>query len=202
MKKIMETIISLLVFLLIFNNDVYASDSKKKAIRAYQNLLNSSTIQWGKDYTVSTKNCSFAMAYIDKNIIPELIVYSKNVLHMQGHGHGKLYTYKNGKLKPIGTVQMDNHKFIYYKKKGIYLDSFILSGEDTSWELLKGGKTKLLFGQRKYVMNSDAIYYDSNRKEITKKQFSSLRNKYIGKGKKSKSKFHKVTKNNIKKYLK
>lgn len=130
MKKSITTIIFLFSFLLILNKNVYASNSKKKAIQAYRNLLNHSTVQWNKDFTVSTKDCSFAIAYIDNNNIPELILYNDNILHKLGKG--KLYTYKNDKLKLISTVQMDDGKFVYYKKKGIYRSCFILSGEDIS----------------------------------------------------------------------
>lgn len=40
--------------------------------------------------------CSFALAYIDNNNVPELIVSNSLDVPHAG-GHGRIFTYKNGK---------------------------------------------------------------------------------------------------------
>lgn len=78
---------------------VQAASQKSMAIQAYKKFLSNATIPWEDDWNVRASRCSFALAYIDNNNVPELIVSnSLNSLDVpHAGGHGRIFTYKNGK---------------------------------------------------------------------------------------------------------
>lgn len=51
-----------------------AVSTKKKALKAYSKMLSKKTIKRTGHTTMKTKDCKFAIAYIDNNSVPELIV--------------------------------------------------------------------------------------------------------------------------------
>ena len=75
---------------------VQAASQKSMAIQAYKKFLSNATIPWEDDWTVRASRCSFALAYIDNNNVPELIVSNSLDVPHAG-GHGRIFTYKNGK---------------------------------------------------------------------------------------------------------
>lgn len=187
--------------------NVEAASSKSKAIKAYKAFLSQKTIPWGTDsyYTaVPTKNCSFALVYIDKNSVPELVV--KN-LHDITHiaGFGVVFTYKNGKVQPVSNIQLDG-KFYYYKKKGIYAGSYLSSGVlSYSYCKMSGLKSVAKLAERKDTFTGKKSYYKANSgsgKVISKSKFNSSLKKLVGSAKRSTAKFYRNTKKNRTKYLK
>ena len=75
---------------------VQAASQKSMAIQAYKKFLSNATIPWEDDWNVRASRCSFALAYIDNNNVPELIVSNRLDVPHAG-GHGRIFTYKNGK---------------------------------------------------------------------------------------------------------
>lgn len=181
--------------------------SKSKALKAYKAFLAQSTIPWGRDtyYTaVPTKNCSFALAYIDNNSVPELVVSNaQDITHVAGWG--VVFTYKNGKVQPVDNIQLDGD-FYYYKKKGIFASSYLGSGElSYTYSKMSGVKAaeKLLEG--KNIISGKKSYYSlsaDSRKQISKSKFNSALKKLVGSTKKTKVKLYKNTSTNRTKRLK
>lgn len=186
-----------------------AASAKAKALKSYRKLLSGSTISWGNSsWQVSLANCSFAIAYIDKNAVPELIIYNtQDTFHASGYG--MLYTYQGGKAVYVGTLSM-NTKFYYYKKKGILIDNYTGSGVGVNsyCQLSKGTLIPKLTNNVEYSVDGKAdkqTYYDSsdsqNFKQLTKTKFNRLLKKLVGTSKKSSVTFRSNTKANRKKYL-
>lgn len=122
MRKNFEKIIMgilLLSCICILGQPVQAATQKSKALKAYKTFLSKNTVTW-HSYSpkeINLKKCKFALAYIDKDSIPELILYSAGNANSHADGYYELYTFKNGKVKFV-TNLMDG--FSCYKKKGIF----------------------------------------------------------------------------------
>lgn len=122
MRKNFEKIIMgilLLSYICILGQPVQAATQKSKALKAYKTFLSKDTVTW-HSYSpkkINLKKCKFALAYIDKDSIPELILYSAGNANSHADGYYELYTFKNGKVKFV-TNLMDG--FSCYKKKGIF----------------------------------------------------------------------------------
>ena len=116
---------------------VQAASQKSMAIQAYKKFLSNATIPWEDDWNVRASRCWFALAYIDNNNVPELIVSNSLDVPHAG-GHGRIFTYKNGKVQRVADLYMDNSKFSYYKKKGVYADSYAQGGVTNTYYKLSG----------------------------------------------------------------
>lgn len=200
----------LLTLLFIPAPNSLAASKKSKALKSYRQLLSGSTIAWGDStWQVSLKNCSFAIAYIDKDAVPELILYNTtDTFHASGYG--MVYTYRDGKAVYAGTLSM-NGKFYYYKKKGILIDSYTGSGVGvfSYCQLSDETLTTRLTKNVEYSVAGKAsrqTYYDAsdsqNFKQLSKAKFNRLLKKLVGRTKKSGVTFRSNTKANRKKYLK
>lgn len=195
------------IMLLLPGTEVQAASAKSKAIKAYKSFLSQKTIPWGTDsyYTsVPSKNCSFALAYIDKNTVPELVVRNmRGITHIAGFG--VVFTYKNGKVQPVANIQLDG-KFYYYKKKAIYAGSNLSSGVlSYSYYKMSGVKSTAKLTERENIFSGEKTYYKANSgngKVISKSKFTSSLKKLVGSTKRSTAKFYKNTKKNRTKYLK
>lgn len=195
------------VMLLLPTAQVQAASAKSKALKAYKAFLSQTTIPWGTDsyYTaVPSKNCSFALVYIDKNTVPELVVKNmSDITHVAGFG--VVFTYKNDKVQPVANIQLDG-KFYYYKKKGIYAGSYLSSGMlSYSYCKMSGVKSTAKLTERKDTFSGKKTYYKANSgngKVISKSKFTSSLKKLVGSTKRSTAKFYKNTKKNRTKYLK
>lgn len=187
-----------------------AASTKAKALKAYRKMLAGSTLEWGEsNWYVSTKNCKFAIAYIDNNSIPELIIRN-DVDTYHASGYGLLYTYRKGKVQFVDVLSM-NSKFYYYKKKGIFTDNYTGSGvSSTIYQKLSRGKSVTKLGKDiEYDWDgnvSRATYTDcsnsSNYKQISKSTFNRKLKKLVGSTKKNTVKFRANTKANRSRYLK
>ena len=58
------------VLLVAFTGSVQAASQKSKALKAYNQFLSKTYIDWETGY-VETKDCSFALACVDKDNVPE-----------------------------------------------------------------------------------------------------------------------------------
>lgn len=186
-----------------------AASAKSKALKAYRKLLSKSTIKWNEYGTyVKTKNCSFALAYVDNNSVPELILQTYDTSHAEGYG--SLYTYRNGKARLVTGLSL-NGSFRYYKKKCIFIDNYTGSGvsQDYYTKLYKGKAYTKLGKATEYDWNgniSRKTYTNcsnsSSYRQISKSTFKKRLKKLVGSRKVRTVIFRANTKYNRSKYLK
>lgn len=193
-KKRMAGLLLFAVLLIALTASVQAASQKSKAIKAYDRFLSGRYIDW-ESKKVETKDCSFALVYVDKDNVPELLVWGggRNVYHAVGYG--RLYGYKNGKVKMLGKLR---DGFQYYKKKGVYVAIGHLRGEIKSYQKISGSSSKQVVGK---FTNTKTSYY-ANGKSISKSTFNKKLKKLVGNKKPSYAKSYKNTAANRKKYLK
>lgn len=195
------------VFVLSAPQQASALTQKQSAMKAYKTFLAKSKISWG---TVSVKasKCKFAVAYIDNNSVPELIVYSPEP--SQAAGYARLYTYSSKKVKLVSSLRgatvgsNSSYVFNYYKKKGIFVDtSFSAGSEGYHYTKLSGTKaTRKVTSGYSYLTGKWSYRNDSTNKAITKTKFNSLLKSLKGSASKTKAAFHSNTSANRTKYLK
>lgn len=190
-----------------------ASSKKEKAVKAYNKMLSESSFKvktdamsGNKKITVKYKtiNCSFAVAYIDKDSIPELIVKNHNdTYHLIGHG--AIFTYKNGKVKQVAPLQLDS-SLKYYKKKGVIIDNYTGMGYSCNYyKKISNGKAKQFAQTEKNVGNPGSRktrYFDANREKISKSTFDKMLKEYVKSSKPVKANFLENTAANREKHLK
>ena len=85
---------------------------KKKAYAAYKKLLSKSQIKVDKWYSVKSSDVYFNIGYINNDKMPDLFVFYG--AGARNYANAMIYTYKNGKVKKIGTTGGD---FLGYYKK-------------------------------------------------------------------------------------
>lgn len=205
--KILFLMTAMLTLLLAAGMTTQAASQKTKAMRAYKKMMAKTSI-YKEDWKMKTANCEFAVAYIDNNSVPELIVYNDTDIPHVG-GYGMLYTYRGGKVRYVTGLTMDDKSSLgYYKKKGILTDAYAQMGmKGEKYIRLKKAKVSSVL-YKSYMMNGyswklDTCYkYASNRTvEISKKSFSKKLKSYIGSRKMTKFKFYANTAANRAKYL-
>lgn len=204
LKKIINIFLcGLMVFVMNPYSQSYAKTTKLRTLDAYKVLLSGKSVKWGDtDSQIPLENCSFALAYIDNNSVPELILQN---LGDTSHaiGYGLLYTYKNNKVVCLGELSM-NDTFYYYKKKGIYIDNYTGMGVSSDfYKKLSGIKTstKLIMRKNYLADNSVDCSYSTGSNEITKAQFKKKLRKLVDSKKKTALRFCKNTSSNRSKYL-
>lgn len=158
-----------------------AASAKTKALKAYKSMLASKAkLEKFGIYRAD----SFAIAYIDNDNVPELIVNGADFQDTQF-----LFTYKNGKIKKVGAYLLQMHDappFVYYKKKGVFR-AVVYWVESVSQEYytLKNGKTNLIIfkfknGYDKKENGWYRWYRDRGSKKISKAAFNKLLKKKTG----------------------
>lgn len=179
-----------------------AASAKTKAMKAYRAFLSKKSITWDKGYKVSTKDCKFAIVYVDNDKVPELVVYATTVPHVAGFG--RLYTYRKGKVSRVGAIDLDDKKFHYYHKKGIYVSRYAMGGVFDGYFKLSKGKGALKLQKNKYIYANytETTYSNAKRKTLSRSQFNRELKKLVGGKKQSSAKFYKNTEKNRKKYCK
>ena len=65
----------LAVFLAVPCVKTEAAPAKKKAVKAYKEFLAKEKISWDENWEVPADECKFAIVYIDKDDVPELVLY-------------------------------------------------------------------------------------------------------------------------------
>lgn len=214
-KKIF--LLTLLLLMSMTSLTAQASSTKTKALKSYAKLLSKSKISTNK---LKSSGCSFALAYIDNNSVPELVIKSFQL--GSSNGYYVVYTYKNGKAVQIGNLL--GTSFGYYKKKGVFRDMRYFThpmggpGDQTTYYKLSNGKitsmlSKAVYEPDPFYKRTKSMYYyyycagsdSSNYKSIKKSNYNSRLKKLIGSKtltKDTKMKFYKNTAANRKKYLK
>ena len=182
-----------------------ATSTKTKAMKAYNTFLSRKTVKVAND-TVPSAKVKFAIAYIDNDDVPELIVrgthtYSIGLQSGKPTDHGfQVYTFKNGKVKKTGLFYaidkidpgIDASITKYYKKKNC-----VIAVENYS-----GDKYTDIRGKVSLIKFNDSFYTGNRDKKITKKEFAKTLKKIVGSKKATTVKYYKNTKANRKKILK
>lgn len=212
-KKWLLGILMCLMFVLVMvpSQNAQAASNKTKALKAYRSMLAKKTLKVNDWTTYQTKNCRFAIAYIDDNSVPELIVYNdKDVSHFQGFG--ALYTYHKGKVQLVSTLTLDTRSRLgYYKRTGWFMDNTTYQGYGTDTiQKLAAGKLKtntvyyrsVEYNGSRYVITGFSMMANGSYQSYDATTFNrSLTHNTKGE-KFRKFKFYKNTKKNRLKYLK
>ena len=175
-RQVKRGLFILLAVILLLPTPVMAASKKKKALKAYAAFLSKPSIKRGIWDTLYTKNCSFAIAYVDNNNTPEMVLYHEDSCHALGWL--SLYTFRGGKVALVGYMYGDYLATLgYYKKTGILLDNYTVQGSGGYW----------------YIKLSEGKFVACDDKEIKK---------VIRRKKLTKYRFHKNSKKNRRRYLK
>ena len=206
--KVAVVLSMLITLILACGMTSQAASQKTKAMKAYKKMMTDKYI-YKENWRMLTKNCHFAVAYIDNNSVPELVVFNDwDIPHLGGYG--MLYTYRNGKVQYVTGLTLDEKKTLgYYKKKGILTDAYAQQGmKGVSYLKLKSGKVSDVL-YKEYVAKGNSwklkTYYKYASKKltkVTKSKFNKALKSYVGSKKFTKFKFYKNTASNRKKYLK
>ena len=164
------TLILLLLFTLFAPAaNVNAASKRTKALTAYQKKLTSLDSRYNK----------FALIYLDKDSIPELLITPDFSVHAVA---GEVYTYTGGKLKQLKYAGSDYGRLIYSKKKSVVSNSAWINGYgavSTFYRFNKKGKgTKLKTFEEASLPKT---LYKINGKKVSKKKFNSEYKKMIKK---------------------
>ncbi|MDO5132580.1 MAG: hypothetical protein Q4D81_06325 [Eubacteriales bacterium] len=204
-----------MVFCLIPAMSGEAASTKSKALSAYKKKLSQSTITVlpkgekvldRNDNYVTYKsskksNVEFAIAYIDNNNVPELILEDKN------YGYG-VWTYRNGKVKCVLWGDTYDAPYGYYRKKGIYEDIAYSEGTPFTkcFYKFKDGKMTLKLSKFVYEKgHAEADYYIGGTysgRQVSLAEFRKKLKSYVGNTKVTKIKMKSNSKKNRNKYLK
>lgn len=197
-----------------------AASKKSKAISAYKKMLSKNTvtvipkkIRFGRFLRTrepaKSKNVMFAIAYIDNDSVPELILLD-SATEFCG-----IWTFRNGKVENVDIIQAayDIPKGYgtkvtgYYKRKGIFQEvSVFPGGYNKSFSKISNGTAEeVLFAVKDRGDTAEQYYYngsDGASKKISKGKFNKKLKSYIGSTKLTKTVMRKNTESNRKKYLK
>ena len=161
----------LLMFFTLFAPaaNVNAASKRTKALTAYQKKLNH----------LDPRQNKFALIYLDKDSIPELLITPDFSVHAVA---GEVYTYTGGKLKQLKYAGSDYGRLIYSKKKSVVSNSAWINGYgavSTFYRFNKKGKrTKLKKFEEAYLPKT---LYKINGKKVSKKKFNSEYKKMVKK---------------------
>ena len=167
--------------------NVNAASKRTKALTAYQKKLKK----------LDSKIYKFALVYLDKDSIPELVITSKESIHAV---YGEIYTYNNGKLKNLKYAGSDFGQFIYSPKKSVACNSSWINGYgavSTFYRFSKTGKSTKL--KRFDAIVNPKTSYKINNKKVSKKkyyaEYKKMEKKYPLKQISLKNAFNLTTKN-------
>lgn len=120
--------------LVIPKTNGYALTQKQRALNAYKQFLAKSNVsvlapgqrclECGRPYKYTPTRASlvsFGLAYIDNDNIPELILKTDNDYSSGSHKVTAIFTYVNGKIKRVKSLNNDYAQFNgYYYKTGCF----------------------------------------------------------------------------------
>ena len=162
-QRILVAILTLCMLFTLFAPaaNVNAASKRTKALTAYQKKLTRLDSRYNK----------FALIYLDKDSIPELLITPDFSVHAVA---GEVYTYTGGKLKQLKYAGSDYGRLIYSKKKSVVSNSAWINGYgaiSTFYRFNKKGKgTKLKKFEEAYLPKT---LYKINGKKVSKKKFNS-----------------------------
>lgn len=179
---------------------VQAASRKSKALKAYKNYMQK-----------QSKDSIFAVLYLDKDSVPELIYYlpSKEIY--------KIYTWKNNQMKRVYSFDLysgempEGHRIThYYKKKGAFITIPHVGVAGCSGEnyyVYKNNKYVPALGRTKspegvkYWRYKPGKYSKYTPTAITKSQFHKALKKQVGTKKATKIKYYSNTAKNRNKQI-
>lgn len=204
-KLLLLLALSLLIGIAAPCAKVQAASQKSKAIAAYKKLLTQKTVTFDGNRKITMKNCKFALAYVDNNSVPELLLDTTS----KGNGYRyKVYTYSGGKAK---IAYESVNPIRYYPKKGIVAE--VMSGEYsiTIYAKMNVDKSKRvhLLSKESFKVDGKVLGTDYREgsyltqfKNITKAAFNSQLKKLVGTAKLTAPSYKTNTAANRSKYLK
>ena len=139
--------------------NVNAASKRTKALTAYQKKLKK----------LDSKIYKFALVYLDKDSIPELVITSKESTHAI---YGEIYTYNNGKLKNLKYAGSDFGQFIYSPKKSAACNSSWINGYGAVSTFYRFRKTSYKINNKKVSKKKYYAEYKKMEKKYPLKQIS------------------------------
>lgn len=193
---------------LLFSMNTLASSARSKAFKAYRNYLSKSRVyifpkghkgsRWGyhrgsygyykaKYKGSPAKRLMFAIAYIDKDNIPELIVRDQD-------WGGTLYKYSGGKLRRV--LQYDYYEGIsaYYERKSVIVERHSTEGTPyyEYYGVLKSRKS-MVFGSAEHFHTRPIYYLKGRKKAVSKKMFDRAIKSRVGGARRMEMKWYENT---------
>lgn len=113
------------------SNSYVDTEESYEACMIYNEFLSQESIirdVGGMEYEWYLGNCDFALAYIDDDDIPELLLYNwPDTDHVAGYGI--LYSIKNGEIFEVKSLSLNDVRGIgYYERTGWYMDQYASTG--------------------------------------------------------------------------
>lgn len=170
-QRILVAILTLCMLFTLFAPaaNVNAASKRTKALTAYQKKLTRLDSRYNK----------FALIYLDKDSIPELLITPKETVHI---ATSDVYVYTGGKLKKLKYAGSDFGRLVYSRKKSVVSNSAWINGYgaiSTFYRFNKKGKgTKLKKFEEAYLPKT---LYKINGKKVSKKKFNSEYKKMVKK---------------------
>lgn len=140
--------------------NVNAASKRTKALTAYQKKLTSLDSRYNK----------FALIYLNKDSIPELLITPKETVHI---ATSDVYVYTGGKLKKLKYVGSDFGRLVYSRKKSVVCNSGWINGYGavaTFYRFKKNGK-KTKLKKFEEIANPTALF-KINGKKVSKQKYN------------------------------
>lgn len=223
-RKVSGFVLLLMLLLLLTDVHPQAASAKKKALKAYKAFLSKKTVTVIPNKTVLAEDdgftirykptpagkVRFAIAYLDNNSIPELLVLESSHKYDSGSQGLGIFTWKNKKVVRVGYLvggagvaysYFSPKSIGYYNRRALMIQSDVSEGVYSTYYKLKNGKLKMEIYKADYY--GEVSYgRGASYKELSRKQFNRLIRR-LTKGKKMKKLvFRANTPANRKSYLK
>ena len=145
-------------------------------MQAYAKALSAQTIKWSRR-DVALKGSKFAIVYLNKDDIPELLVSnSANASHADGYE--SIYTYKDGKVLRLGGTSA--YFTGYYPRKNLIRSEDMHMGVETEiYSVISGKILKDVLLRHKEEGRKGRTYYykcvtSKKKKAIDNKQYQKM----------------------------
>lgn len=161
-QRILVAILTLCMLFTLFAPaaNVNAASKRTKALTAYQKKLTRLDSRYNK----------FALIYLDKDSIPELLITPKETVHI---ATSDVYVYTGGKLKKLKYAGSDFGRLVYSRKKSVVCNSGWINGYGavaTFYRFKKNGK-KTKLKKFKEIANPTALF-KINGKKVSKQKYN------------------------------
>lgn len=161
-QRILVAILTLCMLFTLFAPaaNVNAASKRTKALTAYQKKLTRLDSRYNK----------FALIYLDKDSIPELLITPKETVHI---ATSDVYVYTGGKLKKLKYAGSDFGRLVYSRKKSVVCNSGWINGYGavaTFYHFKKNGK-KTKLKKFEEITNPTALF-KINGKKVSKQKYN------------------------------
>lgn len=173
--------------------------AKADYVKAYTDIL--MNISKEIPEIADAANARFALAYIDNDGIPELVV-------SEGDAHASaciLFTYRDGKAVNLGPFG-GYGTLTYYEKGGVIVDGYGNNGHfiEAVYTLENGVAALAFEGETQAEVGGEVYFIDGI--EVSEKEYNTAKSKIVPKGAKEAQveykNCHKITKTDIEKIIK